>query len=70
MYVCMYVCVCMCNIVYKYYLRTVLKEFYVSNIVHYKTLNWRKITNKRTGIVYLFLKCIYLLSHRHVLDIP
>ena len=32
---------------------------------HHTRVNWRKITNKCTRIVYLSLQCIYL-SHRHV----
>ena len=32
----------------------------VSHTVHYKTVNWRKSNQKCTGIVYIFLKFIYL----------
>ena len=36
-------------------------SFYVPYIVHHITVNWRKIkiTNKSTGILYLFVKFIY-----------
>ena len=45
-------------------------KFYMPYTVHHMTVNWRKITNKCTEIVNLFLKFIYS-SHRHVsVNIP
>jgi hypothetical protein len=33
--------------------------FYVSCTIYHMIVNWRKITNKCTGIVYIFLNFIY-----------
>jgi hypothetical protein len=47
-------------------------QYCVSHTVHYKAINWRKVTNKCNIIVLSVLK-IYLfiyLQHRHVSAIP
>jgi hypothetical protein len=36
--------------------------FHVSHTVHYKIINWRKITNKCTVIVFLFLNFFYFIA--------